>query len=166
MAFIPLGQSGPDAGKLTLEATGAGAQVVLILEGWVSASGTGNGQVFTPLPSTRLVDSTTGSGPCDTTCTRLGPGDAMTVQVAGQAGVPPSATAVMVHVTTKDPGGIGLWFVGASGGNAAVVGDNADGLTSTETVVTPVGANGKIVVGDLFIGSTDIQLDVVGWFTP
>ena len=59
--------------------------------------------VFTPVPPVRLVDTRKGLGPST-------PGDngTITVQVAGQAGIPADATAVVLNVTATETDGARL----------------------------------------------------------
>jgi RHS repeat-associated protein len=159
MTFVPLSADG----KVTLKSVGADTDVWITVEGWVSA-GSDDGQTFTPVTPTRLVDTTTGTG-CVGPCSRLGSGGSLVAPVLGRAGVPTSGvTAVAVQLTALNPSGAGILAGHPDGGAAGISTIYNDAVTSTEMAVVPVGADGRIAVVDAY-GSTDVRVDVIGWFT-
>lgn len=73
--------------------------VVIDVVGWLTARPSARGSRLLPLAPRRVVDTRRalgGLGP-------VGPGESVTVRVAGHGGVPESATAALVNVTIADP---------------------------------------------------------------
>ncbi len=162
LAFVPVSADG----RITITSSFAGADVRVDVQGWVSPS-SGPGSVFTPVAATRVVDTTTGTGPCTPACTRFANGDSRTVTVAGQAGLPTSGTtAVMVNLTTVNPSGDGF-FKGYRAGDPPPAGItmNYDGAETTSMLaIIPVSADGRITLTNAF-AATDLRLAITGYYT-
>ena len=161
-------------GQITIAAAQNSVDVTVDVDGWTRpATGGGGGGTYTPLTTARIVDTTnTGTQPaCVGTCTRMNPGTNITVQAAGQGGVPAAGVAaVAVNVTVVNPAAAGALTVWAS--------DNATNPPPTRTVeyaadpkltklvVVPVTPAGRISINNATPGAaTDLYLDVVGWYS-
>lgn len=109
----------------------------------------------------RLLDTRTGLGAPKAV---VPAGGAVTVQVAGRAGMPAKGVgAVLLNVNVMSPTAAGYLTVHASG--TAQPGSRElsypAGGTTTKTVLTRVGADGKV---RLYTSArTDISADIVGW---
>jgi hypothetical protein len=138
---------------------GAGAShVVLDVVGWFSTTARGR---FTPLAPGRLLDTTPDAVPA------LGPGSSTAIVVRGKGGVPASGvSAVLLNVTAKAPSsGTNLVVYPSGTSRPASSSMTARALVNTSSaVLTRVGADGKVVLFNS-AGSTDVVVDVVGWFT-
>ncbi len=103
-------------GALDLYANAA-VDVILDVEGYFSASGAG----FTPITPTRICDTRPGNpsglagGAAQCNGSPIAPFSSRQVQVAGLAGVPSSATAIVANVTTAGDRGPGFLTVYTSG---------------------------------------------------
>ena len=198
LSVFPTGQSPPTASNLNYAAgsvvpdlaevgLGTGGQVSVVshaasdvivdLEGYVAASGTGAG-LYVPLATpARICDTRTGdpsglsggAAQCDGTAnagTTLVTDSPHSVQVDGVGGVPATGvTAVVLNVTAVHPKARGFLTV-YPGGESAPTASNlnfAPGQTVPNRVVVPVSASGAI---DLVANEgTDALVDVSGWYT-
>jgi hypothetical protein len=141
----------PGAGGKVCIYTYADAHVVVDLDGWIPAAGSG----FTGVTPTRAYDSRTGPAPAA--------GSTVTVPV-GPAGVPGDAAAVVLNVTAVDPARPGYLSVspcpGASGPVSSV--NYGPGQTVADLAVTPLGPGGTVCVQTL--AASHVVVDVMGWF--
>ena len=128
------------------------ARLVVDVTGWFDDTATG---VFTPVAPTRLVDTRSSS--------KLGAGQVGTVQTSF-AGVPPSATAVVVNVTATQPTA-SSWLTLYPGGVAPTASSvNFDaGQTVPNLVTVQLAPDGTFAVRNQF-GSTHLILDVAGYY--
>lgn len=124
---------------------------------------------FVPLPEPRrLLDTRPGETTFDQTVRRGGlqqDGATLQLPVAGRAGVPDDATAVVLNVTstgsatpgfvTAHPQGSGL----AAASNVNFVG----GRTVANLVVVGLGSTGDVCL--FTVGATHLVVDVAGWLT-
>lgn len=113
----------------------------------------------------RILDTRSGVGAAKTP---IGAGKTVNVTVAGGAdGVPATASAVVIHLTTTDSTRNGFLSAFAAGQTAPEVSNlnYAAGSTTSNTAVVPVGANGQISLQNSSTGSTDIIGDIAGYFT-
>ncbi len=96
----------------------------------------------------------------------LGGGQSLNLTVVGRAGVPASGVgAVVVNVTVADPTASGFVTVFPSG-SALPTASNLNfvaGQVTPNLVVAKVGALGQITLFNS-AGSTQLIVDVVGWF--
>lgn len=115
---------------------------------------------FFPLSPRRVLDTRHGAP--------LGPGESRPVLLAGVGGLPAAgeARAVALNVTATDPTAETFLAVYPSGVAPPVVSNvNAlAGETVANAVVTGVGADGHVVLHNA-AGTTDVLVDVVGWFS-
>lgn len=131
-----------------------------------SNSSSGSAGVYTSLTPTRIVDTRPGSGYAGAG-QALGPGASMAVQVAGVAGVPTTASAVVLNVTVTDTTGLGyltVWPDGATRPTASVL-NWTPGKTVADLVTVGVPADGQVDVYNS-AGTTDVIVDVEGYYAP
>lgn len=122
------------------------------------------GTGFHPLSPARILDTRGGAegfaGP-------IGGGASIALPVAGHGGVPASgATAVLLNVTVTQPTGESFLTVYPSG-TARPLASNLNflaGQTAPNLVSAKLGADGKVAIYNN-AGSTQVVVDVVGWFT-
>lgn len=126
-------------------------------------------QPFTPRAPIRLFDTRAGQVGAAEVPDRtapVGPGGKLKVQVAGIAGVPADATAVVLNVTAVSPTAAGYVTVhpGGTVPNASNLNFKA-GQTVAVHVTATVGADDKV---ELFnaVGSTHLIVDLAGWYGP
>jgi hypothetical protein len=149
--------------------------VVVDLEGYVAPIATAGTGLFNPLSPARICDTRAQSdivaaNPCNgngTTTGTLGQGGQRNVQVTGEGGVPASGVAaVVLNVTvtnTTASSFLTVWPTGHTEPNASNVNWVA-GQTVPNRVIVPVGTGGQVTIANEF-GSTDVVVDVGGWFT-
>jgi hypothetical protein len=113
---------------------------------------------YRPLQPTRALDTRTSSlGP-------LGAGEARSLGLAGQHGVPASATAVVLNLTGTDPTAatyVTVWPGGAGRPNASTL-NLVPGATAPNLVIAGLGPDGTVqLYNDQ--GTTHLIADVVGY---
>ncbi|MEU9143986.1 hypothetical protein [Streptomyces sp. NPDC048349] len=120
---------------------------------------------YTSLSPTRFVDTREGQGTAKGQVVGQG---SFGVQVAGVGGVPKGATAVSLNVTVTNPREAGHLTVHPSG-QAAPTASNLNftaGQTVANSVIVPVGPDGRITVRNGSWQGTDVVIDVNGFYTP
>src|ERR1700693_3656068 len=140
--------------------------VIFDVAGWINQP-TGTPSVdgrYNPLVPARLLDTRNGTGGFSAP---LGPGQTITVPVAGQGLLPgPCAEALILHLTATDPTAAGYLTVyptGATRPTASNVNFVA-GQTLPNRVAVALGTSGQV---DIYnpAGSVNAIADVNGWFT-
>jgi len=120
---------------------------------------------YRPLQPTRILDTRYGTGGVNRP---LGPSTGLDVQVAGAGGVPSSGvSSVVLNVTvtnTTSDSFLTVYPTGSSLPNASNL-NWAARQTVPNLVTVPVGAGGKVTLFNGF-GSTDVIVDVQGWYGP
>ncbi|MEU6309922.1 hypothetical protein [Streptomyces sp. NPDC047014] len=123
------------------------------------------GSGYTSLDPFRIVDSRAGQG----TWGPVGGRTSFDVQVAGQGAIPGSGvTAVALNVTVTAPRGAGHLTVYPSGQQAPDT-SNVNftaGQTIANSVIVPVGPDGRISVRNGAWDPADVIVDVVGYYSP
>ncbi len=121
-----------------------------------------DGSRLTPVAPTRLVDTRTGLGGSF----RLAPGGEVQVQVTGNAGVAPSATSVVVTVTSVGPAADGFLSVHPCGDDRAATStvNYAPGQTVANTAIATLDAGGRLCVYST--SASDVIVDLTGWLGP
>ena len=139
----------------------AGAvNVVADVGGWFTdGSDLGaTGADFGAMTPTRLMDTRNGHGP-------IGAGGTMALPIAGLKGVPANATAVVLNVTVTGPTAASVMTVWPAGTTRPLASDlnYRAGQTIANLVVVKVGTGGAV---DFYngVGSTDVVVDIVGWY--
>jgi hypothetical protein len=155
-------------GKVDLYNFAGNVDLVVDVGGYFTdATPGGTGSRFNWLTPARLLDTRNGTGGVSSA---VGAGGILAAQVAGQKGVPAMTaaippTAVVLNVTVTNPTTAGYLTVWPDGNGQPLASDLnfGKGQTRANLVVVKVGANGKV---DLFslAGSTDVVIDVVGWY--
>jgi hypothetical protein len=142
--------------------------VVADVGGWfvdAASNPSATGVAFNGLTPKRILDTRPpGKGP-------VGPGGTITVQVAAMGGVPAMTsaappTAVVLNVTVTDTTTASYLTVWPDGTGRPTASDLnwVAGQTVPNLVVVKLGANGMVDVYNL-AGSTDVVIDVVGWYS-
>ncbi len=120
------------------------------------------GGLYVPRTPSRIVDSRDGTG---TTAAPWGPAETRAITVAGVAGVPIEATAVVATVTAVVPSTLTHLTVWPTGETMPVASslNAAAGGVAANTVVATVGAGGAVSVFNN-AGSVHVLIDVTGYF--
>ncbi len=147
----------------------AGVAAALVLATLTVSPDSGSGAepdsaaaVYTALKPHRVLDTRSSLG-------ANRPGDRGTVEVvvAGKAGVPPDATAVVANLTvtnTSDAGFVTAWPTGGPRPLASTINPEGGDQTLANLVTVPVGAGGAV---SLYAQkSADLILDVQGYYAP
>jgi YVTN family beta-propeller protein len=135
--------------------------LVADLEGYYT---TGSGSLFDSVGPVRVLDTRDGTGGYTTP---VGPGQTISLQMAGTDGVPATgATAVVLNVTATEPttsSYVTVYPDGETRPTASNLNFTA-GETIANLVTVPVGADGDI---DFYnnSGSTDLVADLAGYYT-
>ncbi|MBT2479701.1 PKD domain-containing protein [Streptomyces sp. ISL-94] len=120
---------------------------------------------YTSMNPVRFVDTREGLG----TVQGQVPGSGtFGVPIRGRSGIPAGATAVALNVTVTNPRAAGHLTV-FPGGQAASTTSNlnfAAGQTVANSVIVPIGADGRIDVRNGSWAGTDVIVDVVGYYSP
>ena len=135
--------------------------VVADLDGYYTSDG---GQVYHGVTPTRALDTRNGTG---APVGPLGPGASMTLTVAGVAGVPANASAVIMNVTATGGSAGGFLTVYPSDATSVPTATNVNfsaGQTIANLVIVPV-RNGTVNIFNGF-GTVDVVADITGYFTP
>ncbi|AUG78598.1 hypothetical protein CFP65_3818 [Kitasatospora sp. MMS16-BH015] len=147
-------------GKITLFNGSWGASdFVADVAGYYTTDG--SGAQLAPLAPTRLLDT---RRPKATLAGKTG----TSLQVTGRAGVPAGATAAVLNVTVADTASSGYLTVSPSG-IARPLASNLNwvpGQVVPNAVIVPIGADGKIDIFNGGLGSTDVVVDIAGYFSP
>ncbi len=152
-------------GKVSVFNLQGRTDVIFDVAGWVSTQGTitGTAGLFRSLVPTRLLDTRSGFGGSTT----MSAGQTITLQVAGNGGVPGTgAAAVVLNVTAAKATTTGYLTVFPTGA-AQPVASNLNfvaGQTVPNRVMVKLGSAGQVSIFN-FAGSTDVVVDVGGWFT-
>ena len=165
---MPLSIGGALPGEISIFSS-APADVVVDVSGYYSASG-GSGTEFTAEAApVRICDTRTGnpsglSGPSDQ-CggNAIGTGRTLTVNVAGLAGVPSNAKAVVVNLTGVAPTAASFLRVFPNNLPSPLVSDlnEAPGQIKANLVVATLSSTGTISNFN-HSGSVDVVVDVLG----
>ncbi|MEU6865274.1 hypothetical protein ABZ924_18685 [Streptomyces sp. NPDC046876] len=169
--FAP-GQTVPN---LVIVPVGANGYVNLYNGGWESvdliADVTGYftqsaSSGYTSLPPERFVDTRSGLGSAKG---QLGGQNSFGVQITGKGQVPASGvTAVALNVTVTNPKEAGHLTVYPSGQQAPTASNLnfTAGQTIANSVIVPVGPDGRINIRNGAWAGLDVIVDVVGYYSP
>ncbi|WP_159050822.1 PKD domain-containing protein [Streptomyces sp. IMTB 1903] len=118
---------------------------------------------YTSVNPVRFVDTREGLGAARGQIAGQG---TVGVQITGRSGIPAGATAVALNVTVTDPKQAGHLTVFPSGQAAPSTSslNFTPGQTVANSVIVPVGADGKINVRNGAWAGTDVIIDVVGYY--
>ena len=152
----------PHSGAL-LSLGGSGQDVVL--RGSSTAAASSNFGELTLVSPARLLDTRTGVG---APRARLGANSSLTVQVTGRGGVPATGVgSVIVNVTTTlstiTVTHLTVWPAGTTRPGVSTMFPIAS-MTLSNLATVRLGTGGRIQVYNA-TGSTDVAVDVVGWYS-
>ncbi len=150
--------------------SGAPVDVVVDVFGWFATGVQSSGTEFDPVTPTRVYDTrpTSQGGLCSNSCNPLTNNTPVTIAVAGRAGIPDDATAVVVNLTAVAPDASGYLSVYSSGSAPPTSNLNfAVSETVANTAVVKLSANGtfRVVAGGA-VNTAHLVVDVVGSFSP
>ncbi len=159
MVIVPVGSGG----KVSMFASST-VDVIVDVLGWFAPAG------FAGLTPARLMDTRVDSPTVDGVSAGAGVVAGLTsvdLSVVGRGGVPSAGVgSVALNVTVANPnlpGFVTVWPAGVPRPNASNLNFVA-GQTVPNMVIVPVGASGKV---SMFASSTtDVIVDVLGWFEP
>ncbi len=153
-------------GKVSIFNFQGSVHMVADVSGWFVDAATNpsaTGSAFNGLTPKRILDTRTAKGP-------VGPGATITVPVASLGGVPAMTsatppTAVVLNVTVTDTTAASYLTAWPDGTMRPMASDLnwVASQTVPNLVVVKLAANGMIDVYNL-AGSTDVVIDVVGWY--
>jgi hypothetical protein len=115
---------------------------------------------FKALAPSRLLDTRAGSP--------VAPDSAVSFQIAGAAGIPAQAAAVVFNLTVTEPKSVGFATAHPSGAARPEASNQnfSAGQTVPNLVTVPVGADGKVSVFNRSAGTTHFIADVAGYYLP
>ena len=150
-------------GKVSLYNALGTAHVLADVAGWYDTGTATSGARYTPLTSSRLLDTRSGIG---APAAAIGPNAGLDLQVTGRGGVPASGvSAAVLSVTVTQPSATTFLTVFPTGqirpgaSNLNVVANQS----ATNVVVAKVGTGGKVSVFNA-LGTVQVIVDVVGWY--
>jgi hypothetical protein len=162
LVIVKLGTNG----QITIHNIQGSVDVVVDLEGCFAPSTGGTAGEYTPVVPARITDTRPGSGQANAGST-LGSGATLDVQINGAGGLPLAGiAAVCLEVTvtnTSTSSALTAWPSLV----ARPLASNLNwvmGQTVPNRVIVAVGTNGKVSFYN-WQGSTDIIVDVCGYFT-
>ncbi|WP_406204903.1 hypothetical protein OH807_29685 [Kitasatospora sp. NBC_01560] len=160
LVVVPVGADG----KVNLF-NGSGAPAHLIADVFGYYTDNASGATYSPVSPDRLLDTREGVGRPGTG--KVAGRDTVPLQIAGRAGVPAGAKAVVLNITVTETDGSGM-LIAWAGGAALPTSSNLNwtpNLTIANLVVVPVGADGKV---NLLNGSgapAHLIADVFGYYS-
>jgi len=147
-------------GKISVYNANGAVHVIVDILGYLSS--TAPGRHF-PLPAAKVLDTRSGSGGSGA----VGPNSTTQVQILGQGGVPATGvSAVAVNIAALGPTAdtfLTAWPGGETRPNTSNLNPRKN-VDVANLAILKVGANGKIQIYN-YLGSTNILVDVVGYFT-
>jgi len=149
-------------GQVSFYNLAGNTDVVVDVNGYIT-DGTASGKAHFSLSPSRILDTRNGTGGFSSP---IGPNGTISVNVAGQGGVPASgAVAVVANVTVTSTTAASVLTVYP---NLTVRPNASDlnwvpGWTRANLTVVMLGSDGKIAIHN-GSGSVNVIVDVVGWF--
>jgi hypothetical protein len=152
-------------GKVDIYNAAGATHVIFDVAGWYSDGSTSIATgLYGPLAPVRILDTRNGTGGFSQ---KVGPGQAISVQVTGVGGVPAAGVAaVVLNVTVTGPSA-GSYLTAYPAGSAVPTASNLNfgpGQTVPNLVAVKVGSGGQVNVYNA-VGSTDVIFDVAGWYS-
>ena len=152
-------------GKFDIYNVSGTVNVTVDVEGYYSG---GTGSDFVASTPQRICDTRSNSNTTPCVGKKIGSGGTLTLQAAGVAGVPSTATAVVVSVTTLNETAAGfltIYPTGASQPTTSQINFTSGAYVNNEVTVE-VGTNGNISLSNSTGDSTDVLVDLLGYYTP
>ena len=150
-------------GRVGLFNPNGSTHIVVDVAGWYSGTEKDAAGRFQPLVPSRILDTRDGTGGG----TRLGPGASLDLQVTGKGGIPATGVeAATMNVTVTGTSSAGYLTVHPTGEARPLASTITFAQNATVAIRTmvKVGAGGKVTIFN-GLGSTDVVVDVGGWFT-
>lgn len=146
------------SGQMSLYNATGSTHLLVDVAGWFPT-----GSDYTSLTPSRIVNTRSGVG---APAQKVGPGQTLTVQVAGQGGIPASGVdAVAVNLTATQPTATG-WATAWPAGSTRPTASNLN-FVAAQTVpnfaVVKLSASGQMSIYNN-TGDTHFLVDVAGWF--
>jgi hypothetical protein len=154
--------------------------VVIDLGGYYAPAGSSAGYTLTPSSPARVLDTRCAASPEPNYCVLenlpspnahtgpLSPPSSTTIQISGDGSIPlTGVAAVVLNVTTVAPSAAGYLSVYPGGEARPTISDLnwPAGKTVANLAVVEVGANGTINLYSSAKGSTNVIVDVLGWYS-
>ncbi len=159
LAVVKLGTGG----KVSLYNSTGNTQVIFDVAGWYEDPSAGNAGRYVGVVPARILDTRNGTGGG----VRLGPGASLNLQVSGQGGLPASGVSAAVFnaaVTgTTATSFLTIYPTGQPRPLAANLNFNVGNTVSNRAMVK-LGTGGQVTIYNN-AGSTDVIVDVNGWYT-
>lgn len=151
-------------GKVSVfNSVGGTTHVIVDVAGWYSGTATGNAGRFEPVSPSRILDTRDGTGGG----ARIGPGASFDLQVSGRGGIPSSgAQAAVLNVTVTGPTADSFLTVYPAGESRPLASNVnfVPASTVASRAQVKLGAGGKVTIYNGG-GSSDVIVDVSGWYT-
>ncbi|MFD5144704.1 PKD domain-containing protein [Streptomyces sp. NPDC058401] len=141
---------------------GAPVDLIADVTGYFTASAASGYTTLTPV---RTVDTRSGLGAPKS---KVAGQSNLGVAITGRGGVPKGATAVALNLTVTNPQEAGHLTAYPSGQKAPSTSsvNFTAGQTVANSVIVPVGPDGKIVIRNGSWQPADVVIDVVGYYSP
>lgn len=153
-------------GKVALYNALNSTDLIADVMGWFASA-----SELTSLVPVRVLDTRSGSPTVDglySATGAIGAGAELDLAVTGRAGVPNSGVdSVVLNVTAITPsmsGFLTLWPAGGARPRTSNL-NFTPGQVVPNLVIAKVGTNGKVAIFNS-AGSTDVAVDLIGWFAP
>jgi len=153
-------------GQISIHNNAGNTNVVVDVVGYYAATG----DSYFPVTSTRVVDTRPGSSVASTAGKTLKANGSLTVQLAGDAGMPAGATAAVVEATEVGATAGGYLTMYPAGG--AIPGEASNlnfytGQTLTKEATVALGTNPQdaFTIVNHSSGTTNVIIDLVGYYT-
>ncbi len=158
MVIVPVGKDG------TVELYNGGwepVDLIADITGYFTRSASSG---YTPMTPARFVDTRSGLG---TAQGKVAGQATFGTQIGGQYGVPSGITAVALNVTVTNPKEAGHLTVFPSGQQAPTTSNLnfTAGQTVANSVIVPVGSDGRINIRNGAWAGVDVIVDVVGYYS-
>ena len=151
-------------GKVTIYNAVGNVDVIFDVGGYVTVGLPAGEGLYEPLVPARILDTRVGTG---VPAGALGPNSTMTLQVAGQGGVPPTGVSgAVLNVTVTEPTASSYVTVYPSDQSRPVV-SNLNFVarqTIPNRVIVKLSSDGKLSFYNP-VGSVQVIADINGWFT-
>ncbi|MET9839531.1 hypothetical protein ABZZ01_17310 [Streptomyces virginiae] len=159
LVIMPVGSDG----RVNLDNIGWGpVDLIADVTGYFTPTASSGYKALSP---TRFVDTREGKGAPKG---QVAGQSSFGVQISGVGGVPKGATAVSLNVTVTNPREAGHLTVHPSG-QATPTASNLNfttGQTVANSVIVPIGPDGRIIIRNGSWQPTDVVIDVNGYYTP
>ncbi len=146
------------SGAVDLRVSTGPVDVVVDVDGWYQKQGGSLAGAFVPVAPVRLVDTRTSGTPVSSV---------ERTAAATSAGVPADASGLVLNVTAVNATRtvpLTVWPTGSARPLASSL-NAAKGLTVASLVMVGVGAGGSVSFAAASIGTTDVLVDLVGYFS-